>query len=98
MAVQSEAHFGVRGRSVDELVRDVREALQGFEASSYGIAEISVEGHGGGSFSIFLHVGGDDVEKADVDLDRAMDAIANIINTHFSLGTIRERQREVTLI
>lgn len=98
MTLRSEAHFGVQGRSVDEVVRDVREALQGFDASSYGVTEISVEGHGGGSFSIFLHVGGDDVEKADADLDRAMDVVKDLINMHFSLGTIRERQRETTIV
>jgi hypothetical protein len=97
VGIRSNAHFGVREQVLEAVVSGVRDALQGFDAAQYGIAEVRVECQDDDSFVIMFCMESNDADRADADAERAMEAVKDIINAHFEQGSVRERQRELTL-
>jgi hypothetical protein len=102
VGIRSNAHFGVKEQVLDAVVRRVRDALQdNFDGTRYGVSEVLVERQdddNDDSFVIKLKMVSSDAEQADVDSDRAVEAIKEILGQHFDeLGAVQERQRELTL-
>lgn len=97
MGIRSNAHFGVNEQVLEAVLLGVQEALQGFDAAQYGVAEVHVERQDGDSFVIKFKMSSGDAGQAEADSDRAVEAIKEILNAHFEQGSVRERQRELTL-
>ncbi|OCB30995.1 hypothetical protein A5676_08660 [Mycobacterium malmoense] len=97
MGIRSNAHFGVKEQVLESVIREVRDALQSFDAAEYGVADVRVESGDDGSFIIKFAMESGDAEQADADAERAVEAIKEILREHFGLGEVRERQRELTL-
>lgn len=97
MGILSNAHFGVKEQVLDAAVRGVRDALQDFDGDRYGVSEVLVEVQDEDSFVIKLALKSSDASEADVDAERAIEAIKQILRSRFQVGALRERQRELTL-
>jgi hypothetical protein len=97
VGIRSNAHFGVKEELLESMISGVRDALQGFDAARYGVSEVSVESGDDDSFVIKLAMASSDAEQADADAEQAVEAIKEILRDHFGQGTVRERQRELTL-
>lgn len=97
VGIRSNAHFGVKEQVLDAVVRSVQDALHGFDAAQYGVSEVQVERQDDDSFVIMFRMASGDAEQADADAERAIEAIKKILGAHFERGSLRERQRELTL-
>jgi isopentenyl diphosphate isomerase/L-lactate dehydrogenase-like FMN-dependent dehydrogenase len=98
VGIRSNAHFGVKEQVLDAVVRELRDALEvNFPATHYGVSEVLVQREDDDSFVIQLKMVSGDAEEADVDAERAVEAIKEILDKHFERGSVRERQRELTL-
>lgn len=97
MGIRSNAHFGVREQVLESAIREVRDALQSFNAAEYGVSNVRVERGDDDSFIIQFAMTSGDAEEADADAERAVEAIKEILRGHFGRGEVRERQRELTL-
>ncbi|MGV0739919.1 hypothetical protein ABQF35_26770 [Mycobacterium syngnathidarum] len=97
VGIRSNAHFGVKERLLDTVILSVQEALESFDATQYGVSEVRVERQDDDSFVIKFKMASGDAEQADADAETAIEAIKHILNAHFEQGSVRERQRELTL-
>lgn len=97
MGIRSNAHFGVKEQVLDAVVASVQQALEGFDAAQYGVSEMRVEREDDDSFVIKFKMASGDAEQADADAETAIEAIKDILNAYFEQGSVRERQRELTL-
>lgn len=97
MGIRSNAYFGVKEQVLESAIREVRDALQAFNAAEYGVSDVRVEGGDDDSFIIKFAMTSGDAEQADADAERAIEAIKQILRGHFEQGEVRERQRELTL-
>lgn len=97
VGIRSNAHFWVKEQVLDAVVRGVQDALHGFDAAEYGVSEVRVERQDDDSFVIMFRMASGDAEQADADAERAIEAIKEILGAHFERGSVRERQRELTL-
>jgi hypothetical protein len=98
VGIRSNAHFGVKEQVLDAVVHGLRDALaKNFDTLSHGVSEVSVEREDGDSFVIKPKMVSGDAEQADLDAERAVEAIKKILDMHYERGSVRERQRELTL-
>jgi hypothetical protein len=92
MGIRSNAYFGVEEQLLEAVVRAVQDALHCFDAAQYGVSELRIDRQDANSFVIKLKISSDDA-----DAERAVEAIKEILDSHFQRGSVRERQRELTL-
>ena len=97
MSITSDAHFAVVGHSATAVIDELRSALAEFDAAHHGVSGVQVIGAGADGFVVRLALVSADAAEADADADRAAEAITVLIRLRFPAGTVRERQRELTL-
>lgn len=98
MGIRSNAHFGANEQVLDAVVQGIQDALRNnFDAATYGVSDVRVQREADDSFVIQFKMASGDAEQADTDAEQAVEAIKKIIDEHFEQGSVRERQRELTL-
>lgn len=95
--IRSSAHFGVRGQSRDDALREVRARLQSFDKERYRVSGLRVDTGDSDSIVITLEMSSRDVAQADADAEEAAEAIKRLLRGSPSSSHWRERQRELTL-
>ncbi|OPX12970.1 hypothetical protein B1790_01960 [Mycobacterium sp. AT1] len=97
MGVRSSAHFGVRGQSRDEAIKEVRECLANFDKIRYRVKDVTVDFGERDSILITLAMSSSDLAQADADAEEAASAIKALLSGSPHSSHWRERQRELIL-